>query len=332
MLLLSYLSPFISPDQVWLLSLFALSYPILLLINLFLALVWMAYNYKWTMVIFVVVLLGFSHLTGFINWSNAEKGNDEGITVMSYNVRYLDELYKYTKAEWPGRVAEFAGDISQDRPKILVLQEASEFNLSDLNKHLKYAHTHQINYKGVMILSDFPIIKKGQLDFGVITNSCLWADLLLDNDTIRVYGLHLQSNVVSAHAKSVVKEGDLKDKETWSRIGKMFGNFRKAVGKRSIQAELVSEHIRNCNHPIILCGDLNDTPFSYTYRRFYNHLEDAFRKKGRGIGSTYAGDIPGLRIDYIFFSKDFEIHKFETLQGWVNSDHFPVKAKLEFSH
>ena len=50
---------------------------------------------------------------------------------------------------------------------------------------------------------------------------------------------------------------------------------------------------------MILCGDFNDTPLSYTYRQLSRKLTDSFIEKGRGIGNTYIGEFPSFRICYI---------------------------------
>ena len=38
--------------------------------------------------------------------------------------------------------------------------------------------------------------------------------------------------------------------------------------------------------PVILCGDFNDTPASYTYRTVKGDLTDGFRDCGSGFGYT----------------------------------------------
>lgn len=72
---------------------------------------------------------------------------------------------------------------------------------------------------------------------------------------------------------------------------------------------------------------MNDTPVSYCYRQFSRQLYDAFVESGNGIGQTYIGKVPSNRIDYIFYSEEFESANFTTHQ--VNlSDHKPISAEL----
>ena len=68
---------------------------------------------------------------------------------------------------------------------------------------------------------------------------------------------------------------------------------------RAHQAEEIQRHIDGSPYPVILCGDFNDTPLSYTYRQLSRKLTDSFIEKGRGIGNTYIGGFPSFRIDYV---------------------------------
>jgi endonuclease/exonuclease/phosphatase family metal-dependent hydrolase len=89
------------------------------------------------------------------------------------------------------------------------------------------------------------------------------------------------------------------------------------------------EAVNESPYPVILCGDLNDTPVSYCYRQFSRTLYDSFVESGNGIGQTYIGVVPSNRIDYIFHSEEFETANFTTHQ--VNySDHKPISVEIGF--
>jgi endonuclease/exonuclease/phosphatase family metal-dependent hydrolase len=101
-----------------------------------------------------------------------------------------------------------------------------------------------------------------------------------------------------------------------------------AFEKRAIQAETICQHISASPFPVLLCGDLNDTPVSYCYRQFNDLLYDAFVESGNGIGQTYVGEVPSNRIDYIFYDASFKSANFETHQVY-HSDHKPVSCQLD---
>ena len=85
--------------------------------------------------------------------------------------------------------------------------------------------------------------------------------------------------------------------------------------------------MNNSPFPVIICGDFNDTPLSYTYNKFASNYTDAFRNSSSGLGITYAGKVPAGRIDYIFHSKDLNSSNF-TIQKEVYSDHRAINCEV----
>ena len=81
-------------------------------------------------------------------------------------------------------------------------------------------------------------------------------------------------------------------------------------------------------YPIILCGDFNDVPNSYAYNTIGKNMQNAFVEAGYGIGSTFSGILPILRIDQIFYSNQFDVKQFTRIPKKL-SDHFPIIADLE---
>ena len=79
----------------------------------------------------------------------------------------------------------------------------------------------------------------------------------------------------------------------------------------------------------IICCDLNDTPISYAYNQFNNYYKDAFTISGLGVGGTYIGNIPLLRIDYIWHDKDLDSKNFKTHREEF-SDHRPISVDILF--
>jgi endonuclease/exonuclease/phosphatase (EEP) superfamily protein YafD len=90
---------------------------------------------------------------------------------------------------------------------------------------------------------------------------------------------------------------------------------------------VIARHIELCKHPVIICGDFNDPPVSYTYRKISHGFADAFMRSGWGIGSTYHGPMPSFRIDYIMHSKQFISMDYRRIK-FDYSDHFPVECRI----
>ena len=101
----------------------------------------------------------------------------------------------------------------------------------------------------------------------------------------------------------------------------------KAAIERNRQAQIIAKSIEECKYPVIVCGDFNDIPASYTYSTISKNLVDTYKNFDFTLGSTYNGNIPFIRIDYIFHSPDFVSCK-HTIHKVNYSDHYPVTAIL----
>ena len=103
--------------------------------------------------------------------------------------------------------------------------------------------------------------------------------------------------------------------------------LKKAFQKRGTQAEILRAAIDQSPHPVIVLGDFNDTAISYTYKTIIGDLQDAFLTKGWGVGSTFTGPLPYLRIDYVLVDPVFEIADFKVIEKKF-SDHYPVSCVI----
>ena len=152
----------------------------------------------------------------------------------------------------------------------------------------------------------------------------IYSDILIGNDTIRVFNFHLASLRISGMEQNIANHIEEED-----RVGQVKDAIKvtkllaKAFRKRAEQVHAVKEAIEASPYPVVVCGDLNDTPGSYAYRTLSEGLTDAFMEFGRGTGSTYIGFFPSFRIDYLLFSPEFTVSSFRT-DDVSYSDHRPV--------
>ncbi len=151
--------------------------------------------------------------------------------------------------------------------------------------------------------------------------------LAVGGRTYRLFNIHLQSNEVSTIADKVAAEGKIQQKETWLTIRGMIGKYRNSARKRAVQASEISEYIQRSPHPVIICGYFFDVTISNAYHLLSKGATDTFKKAGVGMGTTYAGSIPGLRIDYILESAGMKTLTFEIIKVDY-SDHYPVFTRL----
>ena len=115
----------------------------------------------------------------------------------------------------------------------------------------------------------------------------------------------------------------LDERESSNDVKELSSSLRNGFLRRSAQADIVKEAVNNSPYPVIVLGDFNDTPISYTYHKLRKGLNDSFVESGYGAGFTYKGVYPTNRIDFILFSDKLDCKYFEVLKVKY-SDHYPV--------
>lgn len=117
----------------------------------------------------------------------------------------------------------------------------------------------------------------------------VWVDLLVGDDTIRIFNNHLHSTAITVHDDKYLSEHQfLTDTAGGAKIKNIFRRFRDNSMLRAAQADTIARAIAATPGCKIVCGDFNDTPMSYTYRVMAQDLDDAFRASGKGIPIPFA--------------------------------------------
>lgn len=197
---------------------------------------------------------------------------------------------------------------------------------------IEQLHTYPYYYieKDMAIFSRLPILHKGHLTFAPgYSSSCIYGDFKLGKDTVRLYSVHLESYKLGKKERQFMKEisSGLKGNDIPEGVKNLTTRLMIANKNRAHQAEEIQRHIDGSPYPVILCGDFNDTPLSYTYRQLSRKLTDSFIEKGRGIGNTYIGEFPSFRIDYVLHSPTLYTVGY-TREDITLSDHYPIKVKI----
>ena len=153
------------------------------------------------------------------------------------------------------------------------------------------------------ILSSYPIIGYGEHLFEHSRNEYIWADLLVGDDTLRVFNVHLQTTGIR-----------LSRKFKWHTVENA---LRNAV-KRDQQNDQLCLDIEACLHPVLVCGDFNDTPCGYPARNLRRNLTDFSGR--RPLQGSFLPIYSMLKIDYMFCSPTLRPLRYElTTTPW--SDH-----------
>jgi len=334
-------APYISPSVFWPLAFLGLAFPIIFLINFIFAAYWLIQLKKQMLFSLVAFMVAFPLLNQYIGSGDTDKNLvSKSLKITSYNCMLFD-LYNWKKNKQSREqifveMAEINSDVYCFQ-EYYTSEEAGDFNNSDtlpvvLNTgyhHIEYTSTlREFDHWGIATFSKFPIINKGKITFNTRNNNiCIYSDIVKNKDTIRVYNVHLQSISFSKADNKYLeelKQGVKTDYEV-EKSKNILRRLKRAFVKRAHQVQAMKEHISASPYKVIICGDFNDTPASYTYRKLKNRLKDAFLEKGSGIGKTYAGPWPQFRIDYILHDKAIQCQKFIRHPETI-TDHYPISA------
>lgn len=325
---LSYLAPYINPSYFWPLAFFGIIYPWLLLFNILFILLWIFRKDYYLFFSLACIIMGWNHLVGFVGWNTpAIKVSQESVHVLSYNVKRGKKLNNELDAQQSNPPELFNLLYGQVERTFLCFQEYGSVEVAKMAER-GFEHYHKLAGSGTVILSPFPFLSKGGKKFEKTSNSYIWVDVKVGTQILRIFNIHLQSNYVSGVTDKVIQKGDFQEKETWRDIRTVIRRIKTATNARSQQALIVAREIAASPYPVIVCGDFNDTPQSFTYQTVSDGLQDSFKEKGRGFGTTYAGLIPALRIDYILADQQFRILD-NVIPRVSLSDHYPVISHLE---
>ena len=323
----AYVLPFLAPKLFPLLSVLTLILPLFLILNALFFCYWLLQLKRQIFLSGIVLLLGITFISKFYKFSSTEAVVEEkDFTVMSYNVR-LFNLFEWMKTKHVGdTILSF---INEQNPDILCIQEYSENAKVDLRVYKYKAifmHGNQVK-TGQAIFSKFPIFDMGKLDLPNSNNAVIYADIRKGQDTIRVYNMHLQSIKISPDVNEISEHVDSLNQQKSEQV---FVRIRDAFKKQENQSEILVSHKKRCHYPLIICGDMNNSAFSYVYRNIKGNLNDCFEEAGIGFGQTYKFKYYPARIDYIFADRKMKVKSFITFNKFENSDHFPVLTRLSF--
>jgi endonuclease/exonuclease/phosphatase family metal-dependent hydrolase len=336
-LVFSYLAVNINPDTFALPALFGLAYPYLLLINIIFALAWASALKFEALISVAVIVAGLNHLSNYIKIAKPSGDKTGTFQVESYNLRLFNYFEGKKSSNSEKRILELLKNQQSD---IICLQEIyiegdpeqneREIRLAIGGKyyaHFKLISTGKNHHYGIATLSKFPIINKGDIVHEKSSSLSIYSDILIDNDTIRIFNNHLQSFRLHRMERSFLNEmiETSDDKETINEIVTISSSLKKGFIKRASQAQAVKARIDKSPYPVIVAGDFNDTPVSYSYRKIRKGLNDAFVSSGYGAGFTYKGNYPPNRIDYILYNDAFECRQFDIVKVKF-SDHYPIIA------
>ena len=279
-----------------------------------------------SLVVFVIGLPGIKQYYNY-NFFNEFNKEDNEINLASFNMQFSKSIALAEQGGNKEVAKQFDYFLHSNKEiDIFCVQEFGWRTAAHVEGNMDFPYVHKVENMTVGILSKFPLIDKGVVDFkSNIANTCIWADIKLPSDTIRVYSFHLESNRHDGEVPQVIEQESPEDKRTSAMLGiiKYYPPFSE---KRLVQVQLIKAHAALSPYPVILAGDLNDTPHSKVYKEIAEGYKDGFASSF-GSGKTIESRIPLLRIDYIL-SSGCRISDLHTIPN-AFSDHYLLSGNLD---
>jgi endonuclease/exonuclease/phosphatase family metal-dependent hydrolase len=348
MLLTAY-SPYFSPMQHPYLSLTGLVFPLFVIINLLFIPVWIVMRrarFLWLSVIAFLLCMGQVHTYCPVNFRTPVDELPEGsIKLLSYNIMGFDGASK-RKGNNPilNYLKASGADIlclqeynTIDAPNFLSRKEVDEALDMYPYRNILPVGTQKGYTNQLACYSKFPILSARKIDYHSEYNGSIVYELQLGDDTLTLINNHLESNRLTKADKAMyermlaLSEPERKERAEQMKSGAklLAGKLIEATRIRAAQVDSVAKTIAANRHPYLLvCGDFNDTPISYTHRVLKQGLNDAFVDTGCGLGISFNQNKFYFRIDHILTGKRWKAYDCTVDTSIKDSDHYPIWCYL----
>jgi len=336
MLLIGY-SDHLNPTEHPVLSTLGMSLPFFLLFNMAFLFFWLLFKWTRAWVPIVGFILAYVPISIYFPIHPSQKVPEEAIKIVSYNVCAYGGNYKYED----GFKTVLDYMYNQD-PDIICLQEDVDtwrhYTFKEYKKKFEYNDTiyvahNNMSINALGIHTRFPIVKRERITYPSNANgSCAWW-LKVGNDTVIVINNHFESCHLNKEDRKQYRQlikGDIPHDSVKTESKVLLVKLAEANAKRAPQIRKVKQYVeQHPQYPVIVCGDFNDNPISYSCHEMRKMLTDCFATTGKGIGLSYNQKAFSLRIDHIFCSNDITPYNCQVDSKMDASDHYPVICWLK---
>lgn len=342
-MLLGKLTTIASPAQWLIFAYFGLFFPFILLLNFGFIILWGVLR-KWK-ILFISLVACFLCINNIYNTfpihliKPSVSESATRLKIMTYNIDAFSQ-FSHSKKSTMDSLLSFVNRVD---PDVVCLQEffaytkTGQTKESNILKKLRNYPYHFIHYsiseekfgEGLAIFSKYPIDYKGICQFSKGYYTTIFADIKINSKLIRVFNHHMESYRFSSNERKHYEDlvGDFSTHLFRDVVLKFSSKMNEAYYVRARQADIVARTIAKSPYPVIVCGDFNDVPVSYTYTTIRQDLIDTYAMAGTGYGNTYSHKLFPFRIDYIMVDPSF--HAIRCLVPHVKySDHYPVITEV----
>jgi endonuclease/exonuclease/phosphatase family metal-dependent hydrolase len=283
-------------------------------------------RWHWALIPFITILCCIPYSRTIFKFGSPDEtgGKEAGLKIATYNVALFGR-------EASGFIAQdILSEMRKQKVDIVCFQEYSNHSGDKLNSdsYKDYFPHMAMGQNDMVIYSRYPIVNKKNIPFEMTNNSAMWADVNVNGQIFRVYNAHLETTGINGtlHRAAKIQNSGL-EIENNRLLEAIYGNYTIGMIARAGQADILAMDMRESEHPIIVCGDFNDVPYSYVYNTMLGDKIDGFKECGAGFMDTFRGGKKSVRIDYIFHDKSLEgITYYKRELSY--SDHYPVFMKI----
>lgn len=341
--ILAILAPYIPPVYTVVPAVLGLLFPLVLGGYVATLCCWLLLR-QWRMVLFLGLVFAISlpSVLVYFPMNRAQKGELlEGQTsfrILSYNVNAFG--FRRHSSARPNPVLQY---IKASEADIVCLQEALlaespryGVTFKQISQYLgedyPYMHKGYVQTGGSMLilLSRFPINDYKRLPLTSSANGGMMYKVQMPDGETTIFNLHLESfRLKKRDGETYIQF--LKDRNAMGLKDAVRGKFAPTFEQHNRQANVIHTIIAGeATDRIIVCGDFNDTPLSYTRRKIATGLSDAFVKAGHGAGITFSTWFFLVRIDHILLGRAFEPVECVVDKSIQVSDHYPIIAEVYY--
>ncbi|SFW39397.1 Metal-dependent hydrolase, endonuclease/exonuclease/phosphatase family [Prevotellaceae bacterium HUN156] len=340
MLLVGY-SDRINPSDHPLMSTVGMAFPILLVINMAFLLFWLIFKWSRAWVPAVGFVIAYVPISIYMPINVVFSPPDDAIKLVSYNVCSYNGNFKYQQG-----FEKISDYLHEEQPDIVCLQEDNDVLRRNAfseyeKKGFPYNDTivlccDELRYNGLGIHTRYPIIRRERINYPTASNngSAAWW-LQVGKDTLLVVNNHFESCHLNQQDRQQYRQllkGEMARDSVRAESQLLMVKLAEANAKRSKQIEAVCDFVDQYigRYPIIVCGDFNDNPISFSRHRMAKSLTDCFKETGRGIGLSYNQKAFSFRIDHVFCSSNITPYQCHVDTKMDASDHYPMVCWLKF--
>ena len=330
----------INPADHPLVSTLGMAFPILLVINMAFLLFWLIFKWSRAWIPVVGYILAYVPISIYMPINASQSPPEGALKLVTYNVCCYGGNFKYEQGF--EKVRDYLIDEKAD---IVCLQEDNDtWRRYCFKNYEERGLTHNdtivlcndaTRFNCLGIHTRFPIIRRERIDYPTVSNngSAAWW-LQVDKDTVIVVNNHFESCHLNQEDRAQYRQllkGDMARDSVRAESQLLMVKLAEANAKRSRQIVAVCEYVDQYlgRYPVIVCGDFNDNPISFSRHMMGKYLHDCFVETGRGIGLSYNQKAFSLRIDHIFCSSDITPYECFVDSKMDASDHYPMVCWLK---